>query len=415
MFAGRVKRPRASGCGSGNTAYRPTLPHVSAQVIPGCFGTRWAAAASPSRPAPWSSSSPVTGIRRPRLRRSRARDRGARAHARSGRAGRSRRRRDRALASRARLQLRWILWRGSRARRRCACSAARAKGCPASPSIATATSWSCSGCRQGALGWRDELYDAIEATAEAARDLRAAAVSPARRPAPPEPAVRARGDEAPLELVVEDGGCRFGVDVTAPLGVGLFPDMRLGWAAVAARAAERRVLEPVLVHRRVLGARRQGGRAPRWWPSISRPRRTRARAATTSSPGSTRAKLEAMTDDAIKTLERFASRGRQFDLVVCDPPTFSHGPGGAVLGRARSGAARRRPRAGARAGRPAGVRDQLDQGLVGRSRSRARRGRRRRRAPTCASSSAWACRPTSRSRPGFPEGNYLKVAIAVRA
>ena len=38
--------------------------------------------------------------------------------------------------------------------------------------------------------------------------------------APPEPAVRARGDEAPLELVVEDAGCRFGVDVTAPLGSG---------------------------------------------------------------------------------------------------------------------------------------------------------------------------------------------------
>ena len=54
--------------------------------------------------------------------------------------------------------------------------------------------------------------------------------------------MRARGEEAPLELVVEDGGCRFGVDVTAPLGVGLFPDMRLGWAAVAARAAGRRVL-----------------------------------------------------------------------------------------------------------------------------------------------------------------------------
>src|SRR4029078_4308290 len=59
---------------------------------------------------------------------------------------------------------------------------------------------------------------------------------------PPEPAVRARGDEAPLELVVEDGGWRFGGDGTAPLGVGRFPDTRRVWAAVAARASGRRVL-----------------------------------------------------------------------------------------------------------------------------------------------------------------------------
>jgi 23S rRNA G2069 N7-methylase RlmK/C1962 C5-methylase RlmI len=35
--------------------------------------------------------------------------------------------------------------------------------------------------------------------------------------------------------------------------------------------------------------------------------------------------------DAMKALDRFASTGRRFDLVVCDPPTFSHGraPAGA--------------------------------------------------------------------------------------
>jgi 23S rRNA (cytosine1962-C5)-methyltransferase len=36
--------------------------------------------------------------------------------------------------------------------------------------------------------------------------------------------------------------------------------------------------------------------------------------------------MEQVTADALKTLERFADRGRRFDLVVCDPPTFSHGP-----------------------------------------------------------------------------------------
>jgi hypothetical protein len=94
----------------------------------------------------------------------------------------------------------------------------------------------------GALPWRDELYDAIETTAKPRGIYEQRRVRPLAGQAPPEPATRARGDEAPLEVVVEDGACRFGVDVTAPLGVGLFPDMRLGWAAVAARAADRRVL-----------------------------------------------------------------------------------------------------------------------------------------------------------------------------
>ncbi len=117
---------------------------------------------------------------------------------------------------------------------------ARAKGCPASPSTATPTSWSCSGCPAGALPWRDELYDAIEAAWQPRGIYEQRRLRPLAGGGPPEPATRARGEEAPLELVVEDGGCRFGVDVTAPLGVGLFPDMRLGWAAVAARAAGRR-------------------------------------------------------------------------------------------------------------------------------------------------------------------------------
>ena len=76
-----------------------------------------------------------------------------------------------------------------------------------------------------------------------ARHLRAAAPAAARRARrPPEPATRARGEEAPLEVVVEEAGCRFAVDVTAPLGVGFYPDLRRGRDAVAARAADRRVL-----------------------------------------------------------------------------------------------------------------------------------------------------------------------------
>jgi len=41
-------------------------------------------------------------------------------------------------------------------------------------------------------------------------------------------------------------------------------------------------------------------------------------------PGS----MEAVTADTIKTVERFIDRGRRFDMVICDPPSFSQGPAG---------------------------------------------------------------------------------------
>jgi 23S rRNA G2069 N7-methylase RlmK/C1962 C5-methylase RlmI len=53
---------------------------------------------------------------------------------------------------------------------------------------------------------------------------------------PREPAELAWGEVAPVEIEVREGSLRFGVDVTAPLGTGLFPDLRNGRIAVAARA-----------------------------------------------------------------------------------------------------------------------------------------------------------------------------------
>jgi 23S rRNA (cytosine1962-C5)-methyltransferase len=180
----------------------------------------------------------------------------------------------------------------------------------------------------GALGWRDELYDAIDA------QLRPRGLYEQRRlrplggqTAPPEPAARARGDEAPLEIVVEDGAARFGIDVTAPLGVGLFPDMRLGWAAVAARAAERRVLNlfsytgAFSVHAALAGAREV--------VAVDLAPKAHARARRNYElSGLDPARFEAITGDATKAVEKLASRGRRFDIVICDPPTFSHGPAG---------------------------------------------------------------------------------------
>jgi 23S rRNA (cytosine1962-C5)-methyltransferase len=224
--------------------------------------------------------------------------------------------------------------------------------------------------------------------------------------------VRARGDEAPLELVIEDGGCRFGVDVTAPLGVGLFPDMRLGWAAVAARAAGRRVLNlfsytgAFSVHAAKAGAAEV--------VAVDTAPKAHARARRNFElSGLAEARHETLSADATKTLERFASRGRWFDVVVCDPPTFSHGPAG-QFSVARDLA--RLAGASAAVLAPGGF-------LVLASNSTKLSAADLDRAMAEGAASVRAelriierigLPPDFPVAPGFPEGNYLKLAIAIR-
>ncbi|HVX97955.1 MAG TPA: class I SAM-dependent rRNA methyltransferase [Polyangia bacterium] len=183
----------------------------------------------------------------------------------------------------------------------------------------------------GALAWRDELYDAIEKALSPSGIYEQKRLRPLGGQAVPEPAVRARGDEAPLEIVVDsrigNDVCKFGVDVTAPMGVGLFPDMRLGWAAVASRAADRRVLNlfsytgAFSVHAAKAGAREV--------VAVDLAPKAHARARRNYElSGLDPARLEAITGDTTKSVEKLATRGRRFDIVICDPPTFSHGPAG---------------------------------------------------------------------------------------
>jgi 23S rRNA (cytosine1962-C5)-methyltransferase len=178
----------------------------------------------------------------------------------------------------------------------------------------------------GALPWRDELYEAITSTVAPRGIYDQKRVRSLAGRAAPEPAVRAAGEEAPLEIVVEEEGCHFSVDVTAPLGVGFFPDMRLGRDAVAGRAADRRVLN-LFSYTGAFSVRAAKAGA------------TEVVAVDTSGKAHGKARrnyelsgldprnLELVTADAIKMLEHYADRKRSFDIVVCDPPTFSHGPG----------------------------------------------------------------------------------------
>jgi 23S rRNA (cytosine1962-C5)-methyltransferase len=178
----------------------------------------------------------------------------------------------------------------------------------------------------GALPWRDELYEAITT------QISPRGIYEQRRgrslggQAAPEPAVRAAGQEAPLEIIVEEEGCRFAVDVTAPLGVGFFPDMRLGRDAVARRAAERRVLNLFSYTGAFSVRAAKAGAAEVVAVDTSAKAHARARRNCELSGLAPNA-VELVTADAIKTLERFVDRQRSFDLVVCDPPTFSHNQG----------------------------------------------------------------------------------------
>ena len=265
----------------------------------------------------------------------------------------------------------------------------------------------------GALAWRDELYDAIEAALAPRGIYEQRRLRPLGGSAPPEPAGRVRGEEAPVELVVGDRDCRFGIDVTAPLGVGLFLDMRLGWAAVAARAAGRRMLNlfsytgAFSVHAAKAGASEV--------VAVDLAAKAHARARRNYELSGLDPKgLEALANDVVKTLDKFADRKRVFDLIVCDPPTFSQGPAGQFqvsrdLARLAAGcalvlapggllvfatnstkvSAPEVDRALAEGGAAAGA----DLRIVERV----------------------GLPPDFPVAPGFPEGNYLKVAIAAKA
>jgi 23S rRNA (cytosine1962-C5)-methyltransferase len=177
----------------------------------------------------------------------------------------------------------------------------------------------------GAMPWREELLEAIVSSVAPRGIYEQKRVRPLGGEGPPEPAVRVSGQEAPLEVVVEEEGCRFAIDVTAPLGVGFFPDMRLGRDAVARRAADRRVLNLFSYTGAFSVRAAKEGASEVVAVDTAAKAHSRARRNYELS-GLAPEKLELVTADALKTLERFADRGRAFDLVVCDPPTFSHGP-----------------------------------------------------------------------------------------
>jgi 23S rRNA (cytosine1962-C5)-methyltransferase len=125
------------------------------------------------------------------------------------------------------------------------------------------------------------------------------------------------------------------------------------------------------------------------------------------------ARMEAVTGDALKAMARFEERGRRFDVIVCDPPSFSQGPAGNFsvakdLARLVDGAVAVLESGGflALASNSTKVAAaDLDRALA--------EGAAHRQAELRVVERI-GLPPEYPVAPGFPEGNYLKLVIAVR-
>jgi 23S rRNA (cytosine1962-C5)-methyltransferase len=170
--------------------------------------------------------------------------------------------------------------------------------------------------------WRQQLYDALQATWKPRAIYEQMRYKPQTGEGPRGPATLARGELAPVELEVQEGPCKFVVDVTAPLGTGLFLDLREGRQAVAARATGKRVLNLFSYTGAFsLYAAKMGAREI---VSVDLAAKAHARARRNLQVnGLPEQAHEFIAGDAFKVLAKMAERQRQFDLIVLDPPSFA--------------------------------------------------------------------------------------------
>ena len=265
-------------------------------------------------------------------------------------------------------------------------------------------------------GLRDALYDALE------KEVSPSAIYEQRRykslggDAPRQAAAElVRGSAAPVELEVPEDDLKFICDVTAPLSTGLFADLREGRRAVRKWAAGRRVLNLFSYTGAISVYALAGGATSVCAVDVAAKAHARARRNFAAS-GFDPEKPEHVVGDTFKVLARFVERKRTFDMVVIDPPAFAS--------------------AAARGGKPwSAVRDYAD--LIAASLEVLEPGG----LLVCASSThkmsalefelaladgafgagtrlqiidRRTLPPDFPTVPGFPEGNYLKFAVAVR-
>lgn len=176
--------------------------------------------------------------------------------------------------------------------------------------------------------FRDDIYDALEA------ELSPAAIYEQRRyrslagDAPKQAAAElVRGNPAPVELEIREGALKFSCDVTSPLSTGLFADLRLGREAVARWAKGKRVLNLFSYTGAISVYAKSGGATEVCAIDVAAKAHARARKNFVLS-GFDAETPEHIVGDTFKVLAKFVERGRKFDMVVIDPPAFASGSRG---------------------------------------------------------------------------------------
>ena len=176
-----------------------------------------------------------------------------------------------------------------------------------------------------------DLYDALIAAVAPRAIYAQARQRPQSGEGPRAPATLQRGELAPVEIEVLEDGLRFLVDVTAPLGTGLFLDLRRGRKVIGEHARDRRVLNLFSYTGAFSVYAARGG--AREVVAVDLAQRAHARARRNLEiNGLDQVPYEAVTGDALKVLARMAERGRKFDLAIVDPPSFAQRQGAAKSG-----------------------------------------------------------------------------------
>ncbi|CAN5364247.1 class I SAM-dependent rRNA methyltransferase [soil metagenome] len=224
-----------------------------------------------------------------------------------------------------------------------------------------------------------------------------------------------RGDAAPIELTVTEDDLSFVCDVTSPLSTGLFADLREGRRAVRQWAKGRSVLNLFSYTGAISVYAQAGGATEVVAIDVAAKAHARARRNFTAS-GFDAEKPEHIVGDVFKVLARFNERGRKFDRVIVDPPAFAS--------------------AAARGGKPwSAMRDYSELiaaalevtapgGLLAAASSTHKMTSQEFELALADGAYAAGTRlqiidrrglpPDFPTLPGFPEGNYLKFAVAVR-
>ncbi|MBL4636783.1 MAG: class I SAM-dependent rRNA methyltransferase [Kofleriaceae bacterium] len=171
-------------------------------------------------------------------------------------------------------------------------------------------------------GWLDAIYDALEEEMSPKAIYEQRRYRPLAGEAPRTGSLLVRGQAAPVEFEVSEGPLKFLVDVTSPLSTGVFADLRVGREAVARWAKDRKVLNLFSYTGAISVYAAHGGASEVTAVDVHAKSHARSRRNFTLN-GFDGEKPELIVGDALKTLARFLDRGRQFDMVVIDPPAFA--------------------------------------------------------------------------------------------